>query len=685
MEEESIIHALLATIDHISEVAMAAQVNKGQIFVLLTACGYVRLHIDLWSARCSPATIARQQSCFQQLDQALLAVLRVASKYSGPDWIEKPWLYVARENAVVFEALLDDLAIHVDLVMAALLQDRDCSSGTKDWIGVLRRTSWENSKALRCGLRISASEDKTKLLEILGSARGGSSVATNMLRSSGSPSAASRMDWIDPSELELDDRKPLGQGSFGLVFQTTWAGHTVAVKKFPKELWSQDPWEGEIMVKLRPCHPSVLQILGWSEKDNKAYLVMELMQGSLARLIPSLVTAPIILIVEIMLQIAQGMDFVHKKKIIHRDLKPGNVLVNFDGKFEDGSAHNIVAKVADFGLSKMNFSSNHYHSHLKGTVLYMAPEMLEGDWEMKSQYDLSVDVYSYGMMFAEILTGTPPYPLGLTKKALLDEIRRGLRPRLPQRCPQALKDTIAYCWDSQPRRRPTFEHICTRLWRLKGQLLTGGVYCMPDARIIVKGKLLVGEKLTGQGSFVTDTEWSICYWVRHQSNGKTVRLLPAMEISSRDKSPEYVITGCDYDSSIELVCISVDSKEHSTTTTCRAFAGYGGSVDCDDFYKQPSTHFAVKVFEDDEKSWKGKLVITKTGLKLSNRRMCSSTIWEPYNGGFSVEVAPLESSLAQCVVKGEGGTYRLQFDKWELRDLAIITIKSSIYGGKTNK
>ena len=157
------------------------------------------------------------------------------------------------------------------------------------------------------------------------------------------------------------------------------------------------------------------------------------------------------------IDIARGMSFLHSLKIIHRDLKSLNILLNKDG----------FAKICDFGYSRLS-SKESYMTINVGTPHWMAPEILG----YSISYDEKVDVYSYGILLWEILTGRLPYD-GLESNQIIGQIiLNDLRPVMPSNTPPEFRKLIEMCWVRDPRERPSFEEIL-KIWRTGNIMLPG--------------------------------------------------------------------------------------------------------------------------------------------------------------------------------------------------------------------
>ena len=210
---------------------------------------------------------------------------------------------------------------------------------------------------------------------------------------------------IDPSQIQLGER--IGIGSYGEVHRGLWRGTEVAVKRFLDQdvsphLMSEFTCEVDLMRRLR--HPNVILLMGAvTEAPNLSIVTEFLHRGSLYKLLhrpqPSAVRAAMAQEarrVRMALDVAKGMHYLHSCDpiIVHRDLKSPNLLVD----------RHWVVKVCDFGLSRMK---NHTFLSSKsnaGTPEWMAPEVLRNE-----PSDEKSDVFSYGVIFWELLTRQEPW------------------------------------------------------------------------------------------------------------------------------------------------------------------------------------------------------------------------------------------------------------------------------------
>jgi serine/threonine protein kinase len=143
------------------------------------------------------------------------------------------------------------------------------------------------------------------------------------------------------------------------------------------------------------------------------------------------------------------MRFIHSKGIIHRDLKPGNILVTCQGRI----------RIGDFG-SACSGTERAKRTGEPGTTEYSAPEFFDGDL---SEYDSKVDIFSFGSILYEILTGKNVFPAELTPNQIGMLIIRHQLPEIPDEIRDEMKRLITHCWQLNPDERPTFNDILQQL------------------------------------------------------------------------------------------------------------------------------------------------------------------------------------------------------------------------------
>jgi serine/threonine protein kinase len=147
----------------------------------------------------------------------------------------------------------------------------------------------------------------------------------------------------------------------------------------------------------------------------------------------------------IALGVAAGMEYVHSQNIIHRDLKPSNVLL--DRHFYPRIGGFDVAKIRPRG-AELEMDDGW------GTVVYMPPER-----HLSRQCDFSADVYSYGILIYELITGREAFPMTTPLPDVVQKIRSGYRPDLPAHVSGFYANLIQRCWQTEPEMRPTFREI----------------------------------------------------------------------------------------------------------------------------------------------------------------------------------------------------------------------------------
>ncbi len=211
----------------------------------------------------------------------------------------------------------------------------------------------------------------------------------------------------------------LGGGGMGLVLlvRDTRTGRDAAVKLIKPELLANQQVvhrflkEAGHLKRLR--HTNIVPVDEISERAEAPYFVMPYFEkGSLANQIKPGQPLGMETILDMAAQVAEGLSFAHRSGIIHRDLKPANILV----------AANEAICLADFGLARTFFNDTIVDvesRQLEGTAPYMSPAVAAGDAE-----DTRCDIYSFGALLYEMLTGHVPYK-GRSTKEVLNQIIAG--------------------------------------------------------------------------------------------------------------------------------------------------------------------------------------------------------------------------------------------------------------------
>ncbi|KAF7803442.1 serine/threonine-protein kinase HT1-like [Senna tora] len=158
------------------------------------------------------------------------------------------------------------------------------------------------------------------------------------------------------------------------------------------------------------------------------------------------------------LDIARGMEYIHSQGIIHRDLKPENVLISEEFRL----------KIADFGIA-CEEAYREVFDDGPGTYRWMAPEMIK-----RKSYGRKVDVYSFGLILWEIVTGSIPYEDMNPVQAAYAVLNKHSRPTIPSSCPPAMGALIEQCWSQQPDKRPDFWQIVKVLEQFESSLAHDG-------------------------------------------------------------------------------------------------------------------------------------------------------------------------------------------------------------------
>ncbi|XP_061818279.1 serine/threonine-protein kinase 36 isoform X1 [Nerophis lumbriciformis] len=191
----------------------------------------------------------------------------------------------------------------------------------------------------------------------------------------------------------------VGEGSFGRVHKgmKKFLGQVVALKFMPKmgrskkELQSLKK-EIDIMTNLQ--HPNIVKLFDSFETETEVVVVTEYAEGQLFQIIEDDGSLPESQVHEIACQLVSALYYLHSRRILHRDMKPQNILFDKNG----------VVKLCDFGFARAMSVSTMVLTSIKGTPLYMSPELVA-----EKPYDHTADLWSLGCILYELHTGAPPF------------------------------------------------------------------------------------------------------------------------------------------------------------------------------------------------------------------------------------------------------------------------------------
>jgi len=254
--------------------------------------------------------------------------------------------------------------------------------------------------------------------------------------------------------------KVIGTGAYGRVIEVYVHGTLCAAKEVHSILINGVDSKGFEHVKqsfLSECarnqalhHPNVVQMLGIYYPTPEAklpWLVMEMMETSLTNCLEKYDenTVDLHIKLSILVDVSQGLEFLHGQDIVHRDLTSNNILLT----------KHCVAKISDFGTAKLmkDHSQISKHTRTPGTVQFMPPEAIS----VKPCYGKSIDVFSLGCVSLHLMSHQWPQPADQVRQGTLTaltEVER--REEYLKLCTlSSLRNLIELCLQNEPDKRPT--------------------------------------------------------------------------------------------------------------------------------------------------------------------------------------------------------------------------------------
>ncbi|MBW3563666.1 MAG: protein kinase [Acidobacteria bacterium] len=251
---------------------------------------------------------------------------------------------------------------------------------------------------------------------------------------------------------------PLGAGGMGEVWRARdqRLHRDVAIKVLPEAMveneMARERFEREAQAVAALSHPNILAIHDFGHDSGIAYAVMELLEGATLRERMQQAEITSARALEWAHQIAQGLAAAHERGIIHRDLKPDNIFVTRDA----------VVKILDFGLARIDEPAVRDTAEgttviartspgtIMGTLGYLAPEQARGETS-----DARSDIFSFGVVFYEMLAGKPAFVRSSKMDTIMAILREEPKPLADtgRSVPGEVEDIVRHCLEKAPEDR----------------------------------------------------------------------------------------------------------------------------------------------------------------------------------------------------------------------------------------
>ncbi|MBK9575233.1 MAG: serine/threonine protein kinase [Rhodoferax sp.] len=197
----------------------------------------------------------------------------------------------------------------------------------------------------------------------------------------------------------------LGEGAMGVVYKgyDPGIGRQVAIKTIRKSLSEDRSTEDALSERFRNearavgrlNHPGIVAIYDLGEHEDNAFIAMEFVEGrDLSQILAATPNLPEPVILRVMHQLLDALEYAHSQGVWHRDIKPANLIITSAGQL----------KVTDFGIARIESAALTQVTSTIGTPGYMAPEQYIGE-----SFDHRVDIFAAGVLLYRMLAGQPPF------------------------------------------------------------------------------------------------------------------------------------------------------------------------------------------------------------------------------------------------------------------------------------
>ncbi len=251
---------------------------------------------------------------------------------------------------------------------------------------------------------------------------------------------------------KINDRyeiiRSIGEGGMANVYlgYDSILDRNVAIKVLRGDLSNDEKFvrrfQREALAASSLAHPNIVEMYDVGEDNGLYYIVMEYIEGkTLKQLLKKRGTLTLSEAIDIMLQLTEGMAHAHDSYIIHRDLKPQNIMIKDDGQI----------KITDFGIAMaLNATQLTQTNSVMGSVHYLPPEQASGKGST-----IKSDIYSMGIIFYELLSGSLPFKGDNAVEIALKHMRDplpSLRDTNPA-IPQSIENIIIKATAKNPKNR----------------------------------------------------------------------------------------------------------------------------------------------------------------------------------------------------------------------------------------
>jgi serine/threonine protein kinase/tetratricopeptide (TPR) repeat protein len=268
----------------------------------------------------------------------------------------------------------------------------------------------------------------------------------------------------------------IGEGGMGVVYKATDTrlDRTVALKFLPPRLLcdseARERFEHEAKAASALNHPNIATIFEIDEEGGHCFIAMEYLEGGSLKGLFKLRDLSLKEILDLSIQIGEGLSAAHESGVTHRDMKPDNIMLTGKGR----------AKITDFGLAKLKGAARITKTGTTlGTLQYMSPEQAEGE-----KTDSRSDIFSFGVILYEMITGRLPFQ-GDNEAAVINSILNDTPEPLARYkagLPDGLQRIVERALTKDPRERYQHADDMVAELRYEKRLMETGASTVTQAR-----------------------------------------------------------------------------------------------------------------------------------------------------------------------------------------------------------